>query len=120
MNKAVQRAQRRTRRKRGLRKRSFGTPERPRLTVYRSLKHTYAQVVDDLSGRTLASASTNEKASKVESGGSCKGAREVGKMVAERAKAAGVSKVVFDRSGYRYHGRIRTLADAAREGGLEF
>ena len=90
------------------------------MTIYRSLQHTYAQVIDDLKGHTLASASTNEKASKVDSGGSCKGAAEVGRMVAERAKAAGVEEVVFDRNGYRYHGRVKALADAAREAGLKF
>ncbi len=103
-----------------IRKRLRGTPERPRLSVFRSLKHIYAQVIDDRSGRTLASASSAEKGSPVTSGGNVAGAREVGKRIAERAKAAGIRKVVFDRGGYLYHGRVKALAEAAREGGLEF
>lgn len=112
---------RRTRRKAGIRKRTFGTPDRPRLTVFRSLRHTYAQVIDDLQGRTLAAASTKDAdASGAAHGGNCDAAALVGKLVAERAKSAGVDAVVFDRNGYRYHGRIKALADAAREGGLKF
>lgn len=111
---------RRARRKIGLRKRIHGTPERPRLTVFRSLKHIYAQVIDDVSGRTLASASDQAgKGGKAVKGktGSAKG---VGTTLAERAKKAGVTKVVFDRNGYIYHGRVKALADGAREGGLQF
>jgi large subunit ribosomal protein L18 len=111
---------RRARRKIGLRKRINGTPERPRLTVFRSLKHIYAQVIDDVSGRTIASASDQAgKGGKAVKGktGSAKG---VGTTLAERAKKAGVTKVVFDRNGYIYHGRVKALADGAREGGLQF
>jgi large subunit ribosomal protein L18 len=112
----------RLKRHRRIRNRVQGTPERPRLCVFRSLKHIYAQVVDDSQGRTLAAASTldvslrGELAAlpKVEEAG------RVGALVAERARAAGVTKVVFDRGGYLYHGRVQRLADAAREGGLEF
>jgi large subunit ribosomal protein L18 len=96
-----------------------GTTERPRLAVFRSLKHIYAQVIDDRAGVTVVSASSNEKDSSV-SGGNLAGAKAVGKLVAERAIAGGVKKVVFDRGGYLYHGRIKALAEAAREAGLEF
>ena len=109
---------RRRRRRRGVRKGVFGTLARPRLTVYRSLKHIYAQVVDDLGGRTLASAST--MAAKVADGGNKDAGAAVGKLLAERAVAAGVSEIVFDRNGCKYHGRVKALADAAREGGLKF
>jgi len=111
---------RRDRRKIGTRKRVSGTPERPRLTVYRSLNHIYAQVIDDLSGVTLVSASTREKDAASGGTGNASAAGEVGKRLAERAKGKGVSKVVFDRNGFRYHGRVKSLADAAREGGLDF
>ena len=99
-----------------------GTPERPRLCVYRSLEHIYAQVIDDRAGKTLVSASSADKDTKkaVKGGGNVAAAKVVGKAVAERAKAAGVSKVVFDRGGYKYHGRVKALADAAREAGLQF
>jgi large subunit ribosomal protein L18 len=103
-----------------IRKRVRGSAERPRLAVFRSLKHIYAQVIDDRAGVTLASASTNEKSGAATSGGNLAGARQVGKLVAERAKAKGIARVVFDRGGYLYHGRIKALADAAREAGLEF
>lgn len=109
---------RRARRKIGLRKRLFGTPERPRLSIYRSSKHIYAQVIDDLAAKTLASASTIDQ--KVEKGADTDAAKAVGKALAERAKAAGVTAVAFDRNGFRYHGRVKALADAAREGGLQF
>jgi large subunit ribosomal protein L18 len=102
-----------------IRQRVQGTPERPRLAVFRSVKHIYAQVIDDHAGHTLASASSNEKAG-VKNGGNVAGAKEIGKLVAERAKTKGINKVVFDRGGYLYHGRIKALADAAREAGLEF
>jgi len=104
------------RRKMGIRKRVFGTPERPRLTVYRSLKYIYAQIVDDLSGRTLVSASSI----KSDVGGNTQAATVVGKDLAEKAKAAGITQVAFDRNGFRYHGRIKALAAAAREAGLAF
>jgi large subunit ribosomal protein L18 len=90
------------------------------LAVFRSLNHIYAQLIDDRKGKTLVSASSNEKKSPVKSGGNVAGAKEVGKLVAERAKAQGISKIVFDRGGYLYHGRIKALADAARAAGLEF
>jgi large subunit ribosomal protein L18 len=97
-----------------------GTDGRPRLAVFRSLNHIYAQVIDDASGRTLASASTVEKELRSSSSTKTEEAAVVGRLVAERAKAAGVERVVFDRAGFRYHGRIKSLADAAREAGLEF
>jgi large subunit ribosomal protein L18 len=97
---------------------SHGT--RPRLSIFRSGKHIYAQVIDDASAKTLAAASTNEKDSKEAKSWNVAAASSVGKKIAERAKAAGVTQVMFDRGGYIYHGRIKALADAAREGGLEF
>jgi len=97
-----------------------GSQERPRLAVFRSLKHIYAQVIDDREGRTLAAASSGEKNFSSASGGNLAGAKQVGKLIAERAKTKGIGKVVFDRGGYLYHGRIKALADAAREAGLEF
>jgi large subunit ribosomal protein L18 len=97
-----------------------GTPARPRLAVFRSLNHIYAQVIDDASGRTLAAASTVEKELKGSSSTKTEEAAVVGRLVAERAKAAGIERVVFDRAGFRYHGRIKSLADAAREAGLDF
>jgi large subunit ribosomal protein L18 len=107
----------RKRRHARVRKRIVGTPERPRLSVFRSARHIRAQVVDDASGRTLAAASSEEKALGL--GGNVTAASAVGKAVAERAKKAGVSQVVFDRGGFRYHGRIAAVADAARKEGLE-
>jgi large subunit ribosomal protein L18 len=103
-----------------IRHRVHGTEERPRLAVFRSLKHIYAQVIDDRKGHTVAAASSGEKNSSVGSGGNLAGAKQIGKLIAERAKAKGVTKVVFDRGGFLYHGRIKALADAAREAGLEF
>ena len=99
-----------------------GTAERPRLCVYRSLDHIYAQVIDDRAGKTLASANSADKDTKknLKGGGNVAAAKVVGKIVADRAKAVGVSKVVFDRGGYKYHGRVKALADAAREAGLQF
>jgi large subunit ribosomal protein L18 len=102
-----------------IRNKIAGTPERPRLAVFRSVKHIYAQVIDDVAGRTLAAASSNEKGAEFD-GGNVAGAKEVGRMVAARAREKGISRVVFDRGGYQYHGRVKALADAAREGGLEF
>ncbi len=118
MNKDRLKRVRWKRRKTGLRKRVIGTHEQPRLTVYRSLAHMYAQVIDDMSGKTLAAASTVQL--KSEHAGNKQGAEQVGQAIAERAKAAGVEKVAFDRNGYRYHGRIKALADAARKAGLQF
>jgi len=96
------------------------TADRPRLSVFRSGKHIYVQVIDDLKGVTVASASTNEKGEKAAKSYTTEAAATVGKKIAERASKAGVKQVVFDRGGYIYHGRIKALADAAREGGLEF
>ena len=105
-----------------VRTRVVGTPERPRPCVYRSLGHIYAQVIDDRSGKTLVAASSVDKETKkgLKGGGNIAAAKVIGKAVAERAKAAGVNKVVFDRGGYKYHGRVKALADAAREAGLQF
>ncbi|HEV8039781.1 MAG TPA: 50S ribosomal protein L18 [Bryobacteraceae bacterium] len=128
-----------------IRQKVRGTGERPRLAVFRSVKHIYAQLIDDRKGHTLAAASSGEKAGdkkseekkssekpasekkpekasseKAANGGNVAGAKQVGKLIAERAKAQGVTKVVFDRGGYLYHGRVKALADAAREAGLEF
>jgi len=110
----------RIRRHRRVRKNVRGTPERPRLAVFRSNKHISAQVIDDLGGVTLASASTVESDLRSSGGGNVDAATRVGQLVAERAKAAGIDSVVFDRGGFRYHGRVAALADAAREAGLEF
>ena len=101
-----------------IRRKLSGTTERPRLSVHRSLNHIYAQVIDDQTGETLVSAST--LALKAKTGGNVAAAKEIGKAIAERAVEKGVKKVVFDRGGYLYHGRVKALADAAREGGLEF
>jgi large subunit ribosomal protein L18 len=105
-----------------IRKKVIGTPERPRLNVYRSLNHIYVQVIDDLKGVTLAAASTAEGKKKGErvTGGNLGSAKTVGKKIAELAKQKGITKVVFDRGGYIYHGRIKAVADAAREAGLQF
>ena len=103
-----------------LRLRVSGSADRPRLSVHRSGRHIYAQVIDDAAGKTLASASTLDKDLKDKAGATRDGAAAVGKTLAERAKKAGVSQVVFDRGGFLFHGRVKALADAAREGGLEF
>jgi large subunit ribosomal protein L18 len=104
-----------------IRKKMQGSAERPRLNVYRSLNHIYVQVIDDLSGKTLVAASSAEgKKSDRATGGNVAAAKTVGKLIAERAKAKGVTKVVFDRGGYIYHGRLKALAEAAREAGLQF
>ncbi|MGA9509018.1 MAG: 50S ribosomal protein L18 [Candidatus Sulfotelmatobacter sp.] len=104
-----------------IRKKMQGTAERPRLNVYRSLNHIYVQVIDDLHGATVVSASSAEgKKAERKTGGNVAAAKTVGKVIAERAKAKGVTKVVFDRGGYIYHGRVKALADAAREAGLQF
>ena len=108
----------RDRRRRRIRGKVHGTSERPRLSVFRSNARIYAQVIDDTKGHTLASASSTEQALRDVT--KADASVEVGKLVADRAKAAGVTKVVFDRGGYLYHGRVKALADAAREGGLEF
>lgn len=113
----------RLRRRRHTRKRVVGSVERPRLTVFRSSKHIYAQLIDDSTGRTLAAASSQVakgERDKVGYGGNVKAAKAVGLRLAEAAKAAGVTKAAFDRGHYRYHGRVKALADGAREGGLQF
>ncbi|HET7584181.1 MAG TPA: 50S ribosomal protein L18 [Gemmatimonadaceae bacterium] len=127
IHKPRSRWEKRYRRHLRVRKRVVGTPERPRLVVFRSLKHTYAQLVDDTAARTIAAASDIGSASaegegKGEGSGGRKleRARDVGRRLAARAKEAGISAVVFDRAGYRYHGRVKAVADGAREGGLEF
>jgi len=118
----VSRDEHRRRIHRRVRQSVSGTPERPRLSVYRSLTHLYAQVIDDSIGRTLVSASSNDKESRklTKGGGNVAAAKIVGKTVAERARQKGISQVVFDRGGYRYHGRVKALAEAAREAGLKF
>ena len=116
---------RRDRIKYRIRRRVSGSPERPRLTIFRSVSHMYAQVIDDTTGRTIASASTVEPAvkgglPKKASGGNVEGAKAIGKTIAERLLGQGVKRVVFDRNGFLYHGRVKAVADAAREAGLEF
>jgi len=113
--------ERRTRRKRRVRKNIYGTPERPRLTVFRSLRHIYAQLIDDTTGKTLTEASTMSKDLKGSFGygGNIKAASEVGKLLGERALAKGIKELRFDRNGFRYHGRVKALAEAVREAGLK-
>ncbi len=120
MDISSQKRTRRNRRRKGLRKSIRGTPSRPRLAVFRSPRHIYVQVIDDLAGRTLAAASSLDVELTNASGGNASAATVVGKAVAERAIKAGVNQVVFDRGGYLYHGRIKALADGARAGGLKF
>lgn len=119
MIKKVDRNLARVKKHRSIRAKISGTPERPRLTVYRSLKNIFVQIIDDTTGRTLVSASTIEKDNKI-ANANLETAKIIGKRIAEKAQAAGIKKVVFDRSGYIYTGRIKALADAAREAGLEF
>jgi len=120
MIKAPSRIEHRNRIHKRIRARLTGTTERPRLAVFRSLNHIYAQVIDDRSGKTVASASTNEKNSEFKTGGNVAAATEIGALVAQRAIEKGVKSVVFDRGGYLYHGRVKALADAARKAGLQF
>ncbi len=110
------REQQRHRRHLRVRKKVAGTPERPRLVIFRSLKHISAQIVDDVAGRTLMTVTSTQ----LETGKKTEKSTEVGKRIAARAKEAGITKVVFDRAGYKYHGRVKAVADGAREGGLEF
>lgn len=119
---ALNKLESRQRRKKSIRKRAIGTVERPRLTVFRSARHIYVQVIDDGSGSTLASASTMSKDLRggLGEGNKTDAAKKVGALVAEQCKTQGIAKVVFDRNGYLYHGRIKALADAAREAGLDF
>lgn len=119
-DRAARRRTGRLRRHRRVRKGVRGTPERPRLSVFRSSRHMAAQVIDDTAGVTLASASTLEPDLRAAGGGNVAAAAGVGTVVAERALGAGITAVVFDRGGYRYHGRVAALADAARRAGLEF
>ncbi len=116
------RSLRRFRRKRGIRKRIYGTSERPRLTVFRSARHIYAQLIDDDRAATLCEASTRSKdlQDRIKNGGNIEAAKVIGTVLAERAKARKLETVCFDRNGYRFHGRVKGLADAAREGGLKF
>jgi large subunit ribosomal protein L18 len=116
IHKPQTRAEQRHRRHLRVRKRVQGTPARPRLVIYRSLKHIYAQVVDDTTGRTLVAASDLH----VGEGKKAERSLEVGRQLAAKAKQNGITSVVFDRAGYRYHGRVKAVADGAREGGLEF
>jgi large subunit ribosomal protein L18 len=110
------------RRKLHVRKAIFGSPERPRLSVYRSSKHIYAQIIDDFTGKTLVSVASSSAALRgdLKNGGNVAAAKQAGKAIAEKAKQLGVTKVAFDRGGRMYHGRVKALADAAREGGLQF
>ncbi|WP_022854362.1 50S ribosomal protein L18 [Thermodesulfatator atlanticus] len=126
MGKTSKKVLARLRRKRRVRKKIFGTPERPRLSVFRSSKHIYAQIIDDVHGRTLVAASSlspqiKEKVlSAKKEGGKTAVAKVVGELIGQRAIEAGIKKVVFDRGGYKYHGRVKALADGARAAGLEF
>lgn len=123
MKPIVKKTRQRQRRKRRVRKRVLGTPGRPRLTVFRSHKNIHAQIVDDTAGRTLVAASSQERPLREQLdgyGGNQSAAEAVGTSLAAKAVEAGIKKVVFDRNGYAYHGRVRRLADAARQGGLEF
>ncbi|MEX0742632.1 MAG: 50S ribosomal protein L18 [Phycisphaeraceae bacterium] len=116
MEQNVLKTKRRLRRKRGIRKRIFGTAERPRLTVFRSNQHVYAQIINDIEGKTLASMSSQA----LEKGSTVDAAVQVGKQLADKAREAGVETLAFDRNGFRYHGRVKALADAMREAGLKF
>ncbi len=116
----LQKVEGRRRRHRRVRKKVRGTPERPRLSVFRSNRHVYAQLIDDVNGRTIASASTAEKDARASTSATVEAAKAVGKRLGERGKAAGASAVVFDRGGYRFHGQVAGVADGAREAGLTF
>jgi large subunit ribosomal protein L18 len=121
-DKQTQKAARLERRKFRTRKKIFGSPDRPRLAVFRSDKHIYAQIIDDFAGRTLAAVASTHGDTRVglKNGGNVAAAKAIGKAIAAKAKAIGVTNVAFDRGGRQYHGRIKALADAAREGGLKF
>jgi large subunit ribosomal protein L18 len=120
MIRKIEKKEIRNRIHRRIRRKLSGAAERPRLTVFRSVAHIYAQIIDDVAGTTLCSASSVGKEATSKGGGNVAAAKAIGKLVAERAKEKGIKRVVFDRSGYQYHGRIKALADAAREAGLEF
>jgi large subunit ribosomal protein L18 len=117
---ALTKSEHRTRRHRRVRKKMMGTAERPRLAVFRSNKHIYVQAIDDHAHRTLASASTMEADLRSDATATVDAAKKIGKLIGERAKAAGINTVVFDRGGFKYHGRVAAIADGAREAGLEF
>lgn len=119
MNAIREKAVRRERRKKRIRKVVYGTPERPRLTVFRSLKHIYAQLIDDTAGRTLVAADTRSKELREGGGGNVAAAKRVGALLGQRAVMKGIRAAAFDRNGYKYHGRVKALADAAREAGLK-
>ena len=119
MVKKIDKNAQRLKRHKRVRAKISGTPEMPRLNVFRSEANIYAQIIDDVAGKTLVAASSLEKGFEG-AGSNCESAKKVGQMVAERAKAAGITNVVFDRGGYVYHGRVAALAEGAREGGLEF
>lgn len=121
-DKNKDKARRLERRKWSIRSSIFGTTERPRLSVYRSSKHIYAQIIDDYAGKTLASVATTagDVRGALNNGGNIAAAKQAGKAIAEKARQIGVTKVAFDRGGRKYHGRVKALADAAREGGLQF
>ena len=122
MEKTTKKVLARIRRHRRVRKKIFGIPEKPRLCVFRSNKHIYAQIIDDLTGKTLVAASTLDKElnGKVKSHGNVEAAKLVGGLLARRALSKNIEKIIFDRGGYLFHGRVKALADAAREGGLSF
>ncbi|MBT4584196.1 MAG: 50S ribosomal protein L18 [Phycisphaerae bacterium] len=120
MNRIVARLKRRAKRRHSVRKNIFGMPSRPRMTITRTGKNVYVQIIDDTAGKTVASASTIEKGNRQPQGSNCAAAAQIGTRIAEKAKEAGVDTVVFDRNGYKFHGRVKALADAAREGGLKF
>lgn len=120
MNKNVSKQVRRARRRVGIRKRLSGTTACPRLSIYKSLNHMYAQIIDDLQGKTLVASSTADKGLKLGKTGNSAAAAAVGSALAEKAKAAGIKEVAFDRGGFRFHGRVKALADAARKSGLKF
>ncbi len=121
MDRVEQKKMRRERRKLRIRKRVYGTPQRPRLTVFRSLQNIYAQLIDDQSGRTVVEASSRSKEvlSELPYGGNAKAAAKVGELLGQRAAAKGITQAAFDRNGFRYHGRLKALADAARAAGLQ-
>ncbi len=120
MDRNAAKTLRRSRRRIGLRKRISGTNDRPRLSIYKSLNHMYAQIINDLDGKTIASASTVDEDVKLDKTGNVAAAAKVGELLAKRAGAKGVKAVVFDRGGFKFHGRVKALADAARKGGLDF
>ena len=120
MIKKLDRKKVRTRKHKSIRRRIVGTAERPRLSVYRSLQNVFVQIIDDTTGNTLVSASTIEKGAKIENGSNIEAAKKIGERIAKKALEKGITTVVFDRGGYIYTGRIKAIADAAREAGLKF